>query len=419
MASRTTSQPGASAPVLYLVSQYPAVSHTFIRREIQALEALGVPVARFSIRPAEPLEDADDRKELARTHVLLARGVFGLARDTAATLLTRPWTWLRALGEALRLGWRSDRGLFRHLVYLAEACTLRLEAERVGARHVHAHFGANSTAVALLCNAVGGPTFSFTAHGTESFDQPRAMKLGEKAARARFVVAVCQYGRAQLLRWIAPADWDGVHVVRCGLDAELLGAEPGPPPERPRLVCVGRLSPEKGQLVLLEAAAVLAKEGVSLELVLVGDGPLRAELEARVVALGLSGSVRMTGSLDASRLRAEILASRALVLPSFAEGLPVVLTEALALGRPVIATAVGGVPELVWPGSGGWLVPPASADALASAMREALAAPVKQLAELAHEGRERVRRRHDAARGAARLAALFAAAGADSGATED
>src|SRR5262249_54058823 len=150
-----------------------------------------------------------------------------------------------------------------------------------------------------------------------------------------FVAAVSSFGRSQLYRWCSLAHWPKIQVVRCGVDAGFLSGGPQPVPETTRLVCVGRLAEQKGQLLLLEALGKLAAEGVAFEMVLAGDGPMRKEIEQRIGELNLSGRVRITGWLSNDAVRQELLAARVLVLPSFAEGLPVVLMEALALGRPV------------------------------------------------------------------------------------
>ncbi len=394
--------------IAYLVNGYPRTSHSFIRREIQALEAHGVEVLRFSIRPPDQeLVGQADREELARTRIVLDAGIAGHAVALFAIGLARPLALTRALGAAVRLGWRSDRGLLRHLVYLAEACVLTRWLSRDRADHVHAHFGTNSAAVALLCRELGGPSYSFTVHGPEEFDRPEALRLDEKIRRAAFVVAISAFGRAQLCRWSRFDDWPKIHVVRCGLDEELLRVPPSAVPDVPRLVCVARLNEQKGHMLLLEAAERLAALGLRFELILAGDGPLRGAIEDRIARSGLAESIRVTGWLGAPEVRAEILASRALVLASFAEGIPVVLMEALALGRPVITTWVAGTPELVDPGASGWLVPAGSVDGLVEAMRAALAAPVSKLTDMARTGAMRVNRDHDARREAGKLLALF------------
>ncbi len=394
--------------VAYLVNQYPRTSHSFIRRELQALEALGVEVWRYSLQPAgEALSFEADRLEAAKTRIVLAGGLPALLLAAASVALRRPAAFVGALRLAFTMGWRSDRGLPRHLAYLAEACLLLGWLERAGVQHLHAHFGTNPAAVAALCRRLGGPTFSFTVHGPEEFDKPEFLALGEKIRLASFVVAISSFGRSQLFRWARHADWPKLQVVRCGVGDDLLAAPLTPVPAAPRLVCVARLSEQKGHLLLVEAAGRLAAEGVAFELTLVGDGPLRPAVEALIARLGLGERVRLAGWMDGEQVRAQLLASRALVLPSFAEGLPVVVMEALALGRPVVSSAVAGTPELVETGVTGWLVPAGSVEGLVAAMRAALAADPAQLAVLGRAGAARVAANHDAGREAARLAALF------------
>jgi colanic acid/amylovoran biosynthesis glycosyltransferase len=399
---------GVFVKVAYVVNQYPKASHSFIRREIAALEAQGIDVARHAIRVAkEPLPDPLDRAELERTRPLLGDGVRGLLRASAGTLLARPSRALSGLAAAARMGRGSDRGLGRHAAYLAEAALLCQRVRREGFEHVHAHFGTNAAAVAMLCHELGGPPWSFTVHGPEEFDRARSIALADKIARAAFVVAVSSYGRGQLMRHTGAGAWHKLHVVPCGLDPALIDAVPTPPPSAPRLVCVGRLCEQKAQPLLIEAAARIAATGTDLELVLVGDGELRPDVEAAIARHGLTGRVRITGWASGDRVRAEIEGARALVLPSFAEGLPVAIMEAFALARPVVSTYVAGIPELVEPSRSGWLVPAGSVEQLALAMREALAARPEKLFEMGMAGRRRVLEVHDARVSAKKLASLF------------
>lgn len=394
--------------VAYLVNQYPYPSHSFIRREISALEESGVVVLRFTVRRWDrELVDPLDRQELPKTRGLLDAGLRGLLRSTARIAFRNPLRLASALRLAMVVGRRSDRGVLRHLVYLAEACVLLDRLANTGVTHVHAHFGTNPATVVMLCRVLGGPPYSFTAHGPEEFDGPRSLSLGEKVERSAFTVAISEYGRSQLYRWSSPGAWPKIRVVRCGVDAEFLGSPPTPPTSARRLVCVGRLAEQKGQLILLEAARQLRDEGKSFQLVLVGDGPMRADIESRIADYGLARHVSLLGWQGGEAIRREILAARALVLPSFAEGLPVVLMEALAQGRPVISTYVAGIPELVEPGRHGWLVPAGSVEALAGAMDEALDAPPEILERMGRAGAARVAERHDASRSARELARYF------------
>jgi glycosyltransferase involved in cell wall biosynthesis len=273
-------------------------------------------------------------------------------------------------------------------------------------QHVHAHFGSNSTAVAMLCNVLGGPGYSFTAHGPEEFDKPLAMSLGEKIERSRFAVAISSFGRSQLMRWCGPSHWPKVHIIHCGLDADFLQTTPTPLPNVPRLVNVGRLSGQKGQLLLVEAFAGVVEKRPDAELVLVGDGELRADIERAIERLGIQKNVRITGWASNSQVREELNGARCMVLPSFAEGLPVVIMEALALARPVLTTYVAGIPELV-SAECGWLVPASAVEPLTAAMLEVLGTDVATLAAKGAEGQRRVRAMHDAVTEARTLGELF------------
>ncbi len=396
--------------IAYLVNQYPMVSLTFIRREICALEAQGVTVQRFAMRAwRDKLVDPDDLAELAKTRCIQSVGISGLLVAMLVMLVTRPYRFARMLALVARILPRSDRGLALHLAYLAQACVLLrwLEQERI--EHLHAHFASNSAEVAMLCAGLGGPPYSFTVHGPEEFDRAVGLGYREKVGRAKFVAAISEYCRSQLYRWSAHADWGKISIVHCGLDESLLGATITPVPEAPRLVCVGRLCEEKGHLVLIEAAAELALAGVAFELVLVGDGPIRAQLEALIAWHRLSDRIKITGWAPASEVRNYLQTSRAMVLPSFAEGLPVVIMEALALGRPVVSTYIAAIPELVRHGENGWLVAAGNVRELAEAMGGVLSASPAQLEKMGGRGRAEVLARHNIDIEATKLLRLMAA----------
>ncbi len=394
--------------IAYLVNQYPKVSHSFIRREIAGVEACGLQVARFAVRScSSELVDEEDKQELEKTRIILEVGKFGLLFALLSVAITRPVRFLSALGLMFQVGWSSERGVLRHFAYLAEACVLLHWSAESECSHVHSHFGTNSTTVAMLCQELGGPPYSFTVHGPEEFDKVKAIALEEKIKRAAFVVAVSDFGKSQLYRWCEYKQWSKIHVVHCGVDELFLRKAYIPIVEEPRLVCVGRLSEQKGHLLLVEAAAFLAAEGLLFKLVLVGDGPLRNQIEAMIAQFGLQDHIEITGWASNNEVQQQIISSRAMVLPSFAEGLPVVIMEALALSRPVISTYVAGIPELVEPGICGWLVPASSVEALTVAMRTALQSPREKLEQMGTEGALRVAQRHDAAKEASKLAALF------------
>lgn len=394
--------------IAYLVNQYPKISHSFVRREIAGLEACGIRVMRFSIRSCgDELRDEADKLEMEKTQVVLGVGIAGLLFALLRVAITRPVRFGKALRLALGIGWGSDRGVLNHLAYLAEACVLLRWFSDALIAHVHAHFGTNSTTVAMLCHILGGPPYSFTVHGPEEFDKVKIIALEEKIKRAAFVVAISSFGKSQLYRWCEHEHWSKIHVVHCGVDDLFLTQALISVPDEPRLVCIGRLSEQKGHLLLVEAAGQLAAEGLSFKLILVGDGPLRTQIETMIAGYGLQDHVEITGWASNTEVQQHILGARAMVLPSFAEGLPVVVMESLALGRPAISTYVAGIPELVEPGVCGWLVPAGSVEELTAAMRSALQSPVEKLEQMGRVGAERVAQHHDAAFEARKLAALF------------
>ena len=383
--------------VAILVNQYPAVSHTFIRREIAGLEHSGVEVERFTIRPtpANAVPDPLDEAERRRTFALLGKGARGLLRPTLRTIGRCPGRFAKALWVATRLGRRSERGLLRNYAYLLEACLLAQEAKQRNLEHVHAHFGTNSATVALLSQLLGGPKYSFTAHGPEEFDGPSQLSLREKIAGASFVVGVSEFGRSQLLRYTDPLHWKDVHVVRCGVDADFLENPPKPVPDVPNFVCIGRLCEQKGQLLLIDAIAALRAQGIRVHVTMIGDGPMRGAIEERIRLHGIEDAITLAGSVSSAQVLEAIDSARALVLPSFAEGLPVVLMEAMARARPVVATFVAGIPELVT-GDVGFLVPAGSVAGLVDAMIDVLSQSPEALTAMGRRGRERVSDKHNA-----------------------
>jgi glycosyltransferase involved in cell wall biosynthesis len=394
--------------ITYLVNQYPKVSHSFIRREILALERQGYDVQRLAMRGwADELRDTEDLHERALTRYVLQDGAVAIGMDVLRMVIQRPARFCRALAVAFKIGLRSDRPLPLHLIYLAEACRIVPWMQAHGAHHLHAHFGTNSTEVAMLASMLGGPAYSFTVHGPEEFDKPEFLWLKEKIRRSAFVIAVSSFGRSQLFRWAAYGDWAKVQVVHCGIDPGFHDVPAQPVPFAPRLVCVGRLCEQKGQLLLVRAVQALVAKNIPVQLVLAGDGELRDVLETLIDECRLRDHITITGWIDGDQVRAEILTARALVLPSFAEGLPVVIMEAMALRRPVLSTMIAGIPELVTPGETGWLFPAGDMATLISALEACLAASPEQLHAMGEAGHRRVLERHAVDIEAAKLARLL------------
>lgn len=395
--------------IAYLTNRYPAVSHSFIRREIEAIEAEGTKVCRFSVRAADSdnLPDDRDRAEFVRTFVLLNVGAFRLLAEVVQTFASSPIRSMAALKVAFaKADWRP-LALVRRAAYFAEAAALsrRIRKERID--HLHAHFGTNPAMVARIAGKLSGIPYSFTVHGPDEFDAPAALDLPGKIADSAFCVAISSYGRSQLMRWSAFADWPKIEVVRCGVDESFLDErDHSLLRDVPHLCAIARLSGQKGIPLLIEAAARLINVGKSFRLTLVGDGEMRPEIEAMIQRLNLQDVVTITGWANSEKVIDHLLGSRAMVLPSFAEGLPVVIMEALALGRPVVVTAIAGTPELV-DEQCGWLIPAGSIDALVDALGAVIDAPVDRLAAMGRIGRERVLAQHDSRANGRQINALF------------
>jgi glycosyltransferase involved in cell wall biosynthesis len=392
--------------IAYFINQYPKVSHTFIRREILALERLGFEVQRIALRGwDERPPDSIDQQERAKTRYVLQQGVWGLVLPALRAMVTSPLSIFLTIQLAFRVSRRSDRRLLHHLVRVAEACRIVPWLHEAQATRLHAHFGTNSAEVAMYARRLGGPPFSFTVHGPEEFESP--MSLAEKVRDSAFVAAISSYGRGQLYLRCESSEWPKIHIVHCGLESTFHQAAALEASGSLRLICVGRLSEAKGQLLLVEAAARLRAKGIKLDLVLAGDGPLRAQLESAIGRHGLGDAVRITGWISSDSVRDEILAARALVLPSFAEGLPVVIMEAMALRRPVLSTYVAGIPELVRDGENGWLFPSGSIDELATAMEDCLSRSAAEMRRLGDAAHDRAVARHSIDMEAGKLAGLF------------
>jgi glycosyltransferase involved in cell wall biosynthesis len=397
--------------IAYFINQYPAISHTFIRREIRAMEALGVSIVRIALRPGAGLVDDEDKAEAERTRFVLKAGVGELLRCCINALSNRPSAVVSVIRQALQMGWRSDKGISRHLVYIVEAAVLADWCRSDGIEHIHAHFGTNSAAIAMFASQLCRIPYSFTAHGPEEFEKGTSLKLDMKLKYAAFAVCVSSFGRSQLMRLTSPYLWGKIAIVHCGLDITFLSAPVQVPQPNPRFVCVGRLNAEKAQLVLISAAHRLAETGEHCEIVLAGDGPMRKNIEDAIKQAGLQPTISITGWISGERVRSEIEAARALVLPSFSENMPVVIMEAMALNRPVISTYVGGIPELVQSGRSGWLVPAGDDAALAQAMHEALVMPVGQLEAMGTAGHRHISYEHDALKEAKKLKSLIERSG--------
>ena len=396
---------GPTVKIAYILNTYPQPSQSFIRREICALERQGHTVLRFAMRPTtERLVDALNKAEAEKTEYVVSEGGGTIARAALRSMRAD----LAGFGAAVKMAWTmgatSEVGRLRHLIYLAEAAYVAERCRSEGVTHAHAHFGTNAATVAMLSQMLGGPKFSFTVHGPEEFDSPRALALGLKMHHADFTVGITQFGRSQLCRWADPADWDRIEVVHCGIEPEKFTTPVALPKGPRRVLTIGRLVEQKGQLALVRAMAEVHE---SVHLTLIGDGEMRPQIEAQIDRLKLRDRITLTGWVDEARVKAELAATHALIMPSFAEGLPMVVMEAMAAARPVIATYIAGNPELVRENETGWLVPAGDVSALARAIDKLASAPLARLTKMGNAGRARVLARHDVNVEAQKLAQLM------------
>ncbi len=393
--------------IAYILNTYPQPSQSFIRREIRALERQGFEVARLAMRRlGEPMDDPQNQEEQDLSTYILDKGAIGLGMALLRETWRAPKRMFEALKVAFAMGRGSQAGVLRHLIYLAEAAVIAGMARENGYEHLHAHFGTNPAAVALLTHLLCDVPYSFTVHGPEEFDSPEALSLGTKMDRADFTVGVTQFGVGQLSRWAAFPTWERLHVVHCGIEPERFeNAPPLPESERLELVVIGRFVEQKGQMLLVHAMAELSD--LDVHLTLVGDGPMRPQLEEAIAREGLQNRITLTGWVDETGVKAAVDGAHAMAMPSLAEGLPMVVMEAMAMGRPVIGTYIAGFPELVRPGETGWLVPAGDPKALAEAIRDLANTPHETRTAMGQAGRSRVLERHDVNEQAARLARLI------------
>ena len=399
---------GESIRVAYLVNQYPMPSHAWIRREINAVEKKGVKVFRYSCRGTKShLIDNDDLVEAKSTEVILDGNTLGLVRKTLRRAIYNPKRFYQSVKTCFLLGWRSTRGIPAHFAYLVEACVLLDSLEKHKVHHIHAHFSTNPAAIACLCRTLGGPSYSFTFHGPDLLEFPNLNGLGIKIQGADFVCCISEHGRSQLYRWSSPENWNKFNIVRCGVDDPYIRYAPSPLPMHRNLICIARLAPAKGHLVLLKALGKLQHKNLAPHLTLVGDGEFKKPIEDEIRKQNLTDRVSMTGWSDSKQIRNMLEDAAIMVLPSFDEGLPVVIMESLALKRPIISTYIAGIPELVIPGENGWLIPAGSVESLADALEQALTMPYDDLVRYGENGRKRVLRNHNIDTETDKLTRLF------------
>jgi len=395
--------------IAYLVGQYPTVSHTFVLREIKELRRLGFDVHVASIRGTDrPLEElsAEELEEQAQTYYVKPAGLVGAIRSHFRAFIARPNRYFQGLVAAVRFGSFDLKRILFNLLYFVEAVMVGEWMEDHSLSHVHIHF---SSMVGLILVKIYPVTMSMTIHGPDEFDPnlPTGWCLAEKLKASKFVCVISNYGRSQLMKVCSPKEWDKIEVVPLGVDPSLFSPPPSresPPPFQ--LLCVARLAPVKAQRVLIAALDHILQQGRDVQLRLIGDGPERSGLEREVSRRGLAGKVMFEGWMNQHCVRAAYQEVDLFVLPSFAEGVPVVLMEAMATGIPCIATWVAGVPELIRNEIDGLLVAPSSEEDLAAAIMRLMGDPALRR-RLGQAGRQHVIDKYNLARNTQQLANIF------------
>lgn len=398
--------PARDIVVGYLSSEYPAISHTFIHREVQALRARGVSVHTASIHPPEHRMNAEETAESARTHYIRLTPVWRLAGGTALRAVREPRAVWRMMRCALGLRRQAPVSWVRLAAYLAEAVELLDWSERVGVRHVHVHFANPAATVAMIAAASGKIDFSVTVHGPDVFYDVSGNFLAEKVRRAKFVRCISYYARSQLMRLIEFDQWEKIHIVRCGIDTETFRPRPEPGNDAAQIVCVGRLVPAKAQHLLLQACKTLRERGHKFHLTLIGDGEDRESLKTRALQWCMGNCIAFTLGVTPEQVNEHLDRADIMVLPSFAEGLPVVLMEAMAKEVPCVSSRIMGIPELIEHEQNGLLTAPSDLEDLVAQIERLLVDPELR-ARLGRCAREKVVGEFKVEETAERMHALF------------
>jgi colanic acid/amylovoran biosynthesis glycosyltransferase len=375
--------------IAYLVSQYPAPSHTFIRREVEELRNRGLDIQTFSIRSplAAEIISANDRREHENTWYLLPASPLLLIWAHFLSLILHPIRYFKTLKLAFN---HSTPGISLYpLFYFTEAIYLAAELKRRKITHLHNHFAQAGAIVGLLASRYLNIKWSFTVHGTSEFDGAAGSLLNDKLAAAEFVPCVSYFGRAQVMRLVNPIHWSKLFISRCGVDLENIPQRTEDNHETIRILCVARLSPEKGIIGLIEAFAKALQQNPNLELRIIGEGSDRPIIEKN-----LTKNCQLLGRASEAEVFKQLASTDIFVISSFMEGLPVVLMEALAIKVPVIAPCVAGIPELVTDGKSGLLFSPSNWEQLSECILK-LSNDKELRNKLAAEGQRRVQAEFD------------------------
>ncbi len=363
--------PSNTPSIVYVVSQYPAISHTFILGEVNGLIARGLNVHVASInQPDRPYDKLTPLEQEAHKSTTFVKSTLAkkLPIVFLNALLSSPTGFFSALGKSLHAGLRYPSTLVKHIAYWLEAMVVADKATTQKAQQLHAHFSTQGCTVAMLASTMTGIPFSLTVHGPDEFYQVNEQHLEEKFAAANFIVCISDFARSQVMKFSPFDQWPKCYVNNLGVDASLFRPDKQKSNSRPVLLCVGRLVNAKGQGVLVEAAKILADKNMAFEIRFVGDGPDREALETFTHDNQLQRYITFLGKVNHDQVQLLQREADIFVLPSFAEGIPIVLMEAMASGTPCVTTHITGIPELFTHEKDGLLVRPGNANMLADSL---------------------------------------------------
>ena len=396
-----------SLRIAYMTGEYPRATDTFIQREVAALRQRGVHVQTFSVRKPAKNENVgpEQQSEGENTSYLQPVCPWDLVKSHFKLFRSSPGRYFSAVRLALRARPPGLKALVWQLAYFAEAGLVACRMRDRELIHLHNHFSNSSCSVAMLASALGGFSYSFTMHGPAEFFAPEYWRIDEKIRRALFVCCISHFCRSQGMIFAPQDKWPRMHIVHCGVDPALFqrAQHQG---QGKRLLFVGRLAAVKGLPVLFEAIAQLRQDRPNIILTIAGDGPDRQRLGQQARELGIEENVRFLGYQSQSQVRELLGQTDVFVMSSFAEGVPVVLMEAMAAGLPVVATRVGAIPEVVEHGVTGMLVAPRDAGALARAI-ETVLADAPRCRRMGEAGRARAARHYSVDRVMPRLEAIY------------
>lgn len=396
-----------SPPLAYLVSAYPAISHTFILREVKRLRELGHDIVTASLnQPDRPIDAMDpfERGEAEATYFVKADGISGALTALIYWFVQSPLRLMAMLRLSRGLG-RGSSSL-RGLAYGIEAAMVArwlIGRERA---HLHVHFGNVGATVGVLVKRLTGCHLSFTIHGPDEFDDVPGQHLALKMQEADVIICISQFARGQLMRICHPDHWPKFQVCRLGVDPDQFDFSLHPPGPLTQLLCVGRLTPAKGQVLLVQACQRLRDLGLSFHLTMVGAGPDRERIEKAISVANLGTHITLTGALTQDGVRAHLAQADIFVLPSLAEGIPVVLMEAMSSGVPCLSTPVNGIPELIQHERTGLMAIPGDVDSLTEQLRRLIVEPELRPV-LALAAREKIRVDFNLPRNVEALSAIF------------